>query len=548
MGRAPSVGRVFFPLDEELELLPSKLAPRQYEHVVHLACFMPFDKAAQMMQEIVSVQTNEETVRRLTEQAGGWMEAAQTAEIEQTSEPEELPERCVISPDGAMISLVNKQWVETRTVAIGEPQEKLNAQGEHEIHVGNLSYFSRLADASTFTKLAEVEIRRRKVREAKEVCAVMDGADWCQLFADKHRPDAVRVLDFPHAAEHINALLEAVERANMPILPQMLERCLHILKHRAPRALLRIAEHLGNDLSQQKGVSVQLDYLRKREAQMQYPAFRQKGWPIGSGMVESGQKNVVEARLKGTGMHWQRNNVNPMLTLRNAVCNDRWREMWQKAVRQHQKQQALQRSNRAMLRAQALGQSSPSSSSQSATASGPISASVSALTPLGLSRASADCTTGSDPTQRSGEGNAQVCICGNPLVRPSDGGQIRRYCSLRCSNRARKRAQRERDKQRRACLALPKPEARSAEVLTRASSPRALERARPNSSQPKAQPAKLEVALSFTSQSEPHVSSQESGEVSRQACICGASFTPPVGGQVKRYCSHRCRQRAYRQR
>ncbi len=60
--------KVFFPLDEELGLLPGNLAPRQQEHLVHLACFMPFDKAAQMMEEIVSVQTNEETVRRLTEQ------------------------------------------------------------------------------------------------------------------------------------------------------------------------------------------------------------------------------------------------------------------------------------------------------------------------------------------------------------------------------------------------------------------------------------------------------------------------------------------------
>src|SRR5713226_10143607 len=100
MGRAPSVGKVFFPLDEELELLPGKLAPRQYEHLVHLSCFMPFDKAAQMMEEIVSVQTNEETVRRLTEQVGSWIEASQKAEIEGASEPEsedeEPPERCVI--------------------------------------------------------------------------------------------------------------------------------------------------------------------------------------------------------------------------------------------------------------------------------------------------------------------------------------------------------------------------------------------------------------------------------------------------------------------
>ena len=129
------------------------------------------------------------------------MEAAQRAEVEASGEPEledeQLLQRCVFSADGAMISLIHKQWVETRTVAIGEPQEKLDARGEREIHVGKLSYFSRLADASTFTNLAEVELRRRRVAQAKEVCAVMDGADWCQLFTDKHRPDAVRILDFP---------------------------------------------------------------------------------------------------------------------------------------------------------------------------------------------------------------------------------------------------------------------------------------------------------------------------------------------------------------
>ena len=303
------MGKVFFPLDEELGLLPGNLAPRQQEHLVHLACFMPFDKVAQMMEEIVSVKSNEETVRRLTEQVGSWMEAAQTAEAEADAEPEsedgQLLQRCVIIPAEAMISLIHKQWVETCTVAIGEPQEKRDADGEIEIHVGKLSYFSRVADASTFTTLAEVAMRRRKVTEAKEACAVMDGADWCQSFTDRHRPDAVRVLDFPHAGEYVNDLLEALEKAKMHFPPQMLERCLHILKHRGPRPLLRMADRLGSDLAQQKGVGEHLDYLRKREALMQYPQFRRDGWPIGSGMGESANKKVVEARLKGAVMRFK---------------------------------------------------------------------------------------------------------------------------------------------------------------------------------------------------------------------------------------------------
>ncbi len=67
-------------------------------------------------------------------------------------------------------------------------------------------------------------------------------------------------------------------------------------------------------------------------AQMQYPAFQAQGWPIGSGMVESANKLVVEARLKGAGMHWSRASVNPLLALRNAVCNDRWAEAWRQSA------------------------------------------------------------------------------------------------------------------------------------------------------------------------------------------------------------------------
>lgn len=115
-----------------------------------------------------------------------------------------------------------------------------------------------------------------------------------------------------------------------------------------------MADRLGGDLAQRKGVQEHLDSLRKREMLMQYPQFHSLGWPIGSGMVENANKNVVEARLKGAGMHWERNHVNPMLALRNAVCNDRWREMWQQAVLHHRALQALQRSGHVKQRAQAF--------------------------------------------------------------------------------------------------------------------------------------------------------------------------------------------------
>ena len=59
--------------------------------------------------------------------------------------------------------------------------------------------------------------------------------------------------------------------------------------------------------------------------------------------MESANKVVVEARLKGAGMRWARQNVNPMLVLRNAVCNRRWNETWATAVTQRQAQRTSRR-------------------------------------------------------------------------------------------------------------------------------------------------------------------------------------------------------------
>jgi hypothetical protein len=80
------------------------------------------------------------------------------------------------------------------------------------------------------------------------------------------------------------------------------------------------------------------------------PQFIQQGWPIGSGMVESANKDVVEARLKGTGMHWQATHVNPMLAIPNILCSDRWETAWPQIethlrtqATQHRRQQRQQR-------------------------------------------------------------------------------------------------------------------------------------------------------------------------------------------------------------
>ena len=75
----------------------------------------------------------------------------------------------------------------------------------------------------------------------------------------------------------------------------------------------------------------------------------------GSGMVESANKLVVEDRLKGAGMHWADVNINPLLALRNAVCNDRWDECWAVIEREQRGHVAARRQARCRTRTAAHG-------------------------------------------------------------------------------------------------------------------------------------------------------------------------------------------------
>jgi hypothetical protein len=171
---------------------------------------MPFAQASSLLTLLLGVQAGKETVRRLTEQAGRQVEEAQTQAAKAPWQEETTtiapPARLAMSADGAYVPLVKGQWAEVRTLAIGKIKTSRASGKKSETRASDLSYFSRMTSAERFTELAEVEMRRRKMVQAGEVCAVMDGAGWLRGLVDVHRPDALRILDFPHAAEHLSLL------------------------------------------------------------------------------------------------------------------------------------------------------------------------------------------------------------------------------------------------------------------------------------------------------------------------------------------------------
>lgn len=352
MAFARSVKPGFFPLDDELALLPGRVTPRVVEDLVHLATWMPFAQAAKHLARSTRVVLSEPTVRRHTHAAGAAYVTLQTVEAEhilqQGGDPPVRPEQIVVSVDGALVPLRRGAWAEVKTLVVGEPDPQDAAGSLHR-----LSYFSRLTDATTFGDGAVSETHRRGVTAAGQVAAVADGAEWIQGFCDLHCPEAVRILDFPHAVERLTHIAQAVFGAETAEAKTWLCIQCHALKHEGPSGVLTsvasvIAGHAAAEACQEH-----LAYLEKRVGQMQYPAYAAAGWPLGSGVVESANNVVMETRMKGAGMRWARANVNPMLALRNIVYSDRWDEAWRQIGQQLREEERARQSERRQRRQKA---------------------------------------------------------------------------------------------------------------------------------------------------------------------------------------------------
>ena len=97
----------------------------------------------------------------------------------------------------------------SRLLVIGQVERQPSADGPVP-HTSALSYFSRLTDAATFEHLSVVETQRRGLDHAGQVAAVTDGAEWIPSRLQTHVPGAVRILDLPHAVEHLSAMANAI--------------------------------------------------------------------------------------------------------------------------------------------------------------------------------------------------------------------------------------------------------------------------------------------------------------------------------------------------
>ncbi len=170
------------------------------------------------------------------------------------------------------------------------------------------------------------EALRRGLGRAQWILVVGDGAPWIWNVAADRWADAVEVLDFYHASEHVWALGRALY--GEAGAKAWVESRLHELRHGQEKVFLAQIAVLKVPKGQNgETVQEQKNYFANQAERMNYDEIAKRGWPIGSGAVESacsGHQN----RFKRRGQFWTQRGLGNLAALKQARENKHWDELW----------------------------------------------------------------------------------------------------------------------------------------------------------------------------------------------------------------------------
>jgi hypothetical protein len=319
-----------------LGLLGGAYTPQVQEAITRLSSRMTYREAQEELGLLWKVEISKSGLQYVTMRHGQVADALVTekaAQLEATAPtPTAQPEQIVMCTDGAMVQVTSGEWREVKTVTFGEFRPHWDAKQRKVVtQTDQISYFSRVESAEAFSRSALVEWHRRGGENAHTVVAVQDGALWIQSFIDYHGPQATRVIDFAHALEYVAMVGRAIHGAETDTFRQWYGRMSKQLGHQPPQRTVNELRRLHRqhpEHPEAAAMELAIRYLEKRLPMIDYPHFRRQQIPIGSGNVESGHKVVMQQRMKQAGMRWAEANLNPMLALRVALCNQTWKTRW----------------------------------------------------------------------------------------------------------------------------------------------------------------------------------------------------------------------------
>jgi hypothetical protein len=353
----PRCGSQRFPADEELGIEHTAFTPGAQRMMAKAASRSTFAEAAEDLALYASLHVTPKTVERCAEAIGreieGWMNSQDAALLREARSGEtplgtnrasvlyiqydgtgvpirraELNGRKGKQPDGS---------ARTREVKLGciFTQSTFDEQGRPIRDPNTTTYIGAIESSEAFGKRLFAEALRRGLYAHTQIVLITDGAQYNKSIAELHFPYAVHIIDLYHAFQHVHQLAAL-------LVPEKIRdviegRWAELLDHGRVEELIEwAAEFLPRAGGTRDEATPKINYFRNNAEAMRYDAFRDKGFFVGSGVIEAGCKTVIGARLKASGMFWSQKGANAIIALRCCVCSRRFDLFWEdRAAKTH---------------------------------------------------------------------------------------------------------------------------------------------------------------------------------------------------------------------
>jgi len=350
------------PVDAWLGITQDRYSPGVREMCCREATGSDFRQAAEDLERVGQIALTHEMLRRVVEAEGrqalagqqaGWLAPTWTA-ADCRGGPGE-PTCVLTGADGVKVPLVTeaekakrralrrrrgpKSRRRRKRIGRGSDQAykefKLvtfyDPSHEHHYVVGTSG------DHRALGRLMRREGGKLLIQRADTKYSVTDGADWIRRQYQVQLPmlDA-NVLDYYHLREHVIVASYRVFGEATPAAEAWRERMMGLVLEQGPLRLLEEAGALRRQTrssSKRTALESLQNYVAARVEMLDYPAFRAKGWEIGSGPTEASCKTLT-ARLKGPGMRWDKPNAEGMMALASIRSSGLWGQFW------HQRREA----------------------------------------------------------------------------------------------------------------------------------------------------------------------------------------------------------------
>ena len=291
-----------------------------------------FAAAATVLERLTLVHVAPNTVRAATEPLGAVLAEVEQVQVTalQTGHPPAVTSPTPAGPlgvslDGVQAHLTPDGWKELCVGAVyqvrpGCPPPGRRVDAVQAEAISSVAELGSRRDAFGWQLYAEAQ---RRGATTTEVAVLGDGAPWLWELAALHFPQATQILDWFHATEYIWSAATAIWGERHPERTNWAEQQLRALwAGQVATVLTALQAHLAVG----EAVRVAQTYFTNQQARMDYPAYRARGLPIGSGTIESGCKQLVSARLKQAGMIWCAAGAQQVVKVRAWLKSGRWAE------------------------------------------------------------------------------------------------------------------------------------------------------------------------------------------------------------------------------